>query len=302
MSPLHLISLVPCLCRGSSPLHLVSPLLSSPLVPFAPHQSSYLISLAPRLLAIGFLHTQFFRGSGPHRLSDVQPYHDNDICCSVKDNISKPWTEPSALSLNIQVRVLPVNQPPTCYNPSYSPKMAVVTIHPWFPRESRHRCLHGVIPSQNKKEKQGSGTKNVSEQQTVPWALSPYMQVKSLPVTTNSRPNAFENACPSFLQPQKGCNSQTSCASTNNHHLDVLGQHQRDAKWEKWSNLPTILAVSKGLQQYCTHHVEMGRSAGNTCHGAFVPGIAMVLFWASARQLKLLRAAQSHKLSELSYN
>jgi hypothetical protein len=44
--------------------------------------------------------------------------------------------------------------------------------------------------------------KNVSEQWTVPWALSPYMQVKSLPVITNSRPNAFENACPSFLQPQ----------------------------------------------------------------------------------------------------
>ena len=47
----------------------------------------------------------------------------------------------------------------------------------------------GVNPSQNKEEKRDSGTENVSKQQTVPQALSPYMQVKSLPVMTNPRPN-----------------------------------------------------------------------------------------------------------------
>ena len=97
--------------------------------------------------AVGFLHTQFLRESRQHRLSDVRPCHDNDIRCSVKDNVSKPWRVPLALSLNIQVRVLPVNQPPMRYNPSYGPKTAVVTIHP---RESRHHRLHGFDPSQNK--------------------------------------------------------------------------------------------------------------------------------------------------------
>jgi len=55
------------------------------------------------------------------------------------------------------------------------------------------------------------------------------------------------------------------------------------------------LTTGFGSEEERREEVEMERSAGNAHCGAFVPGIAMVLFLASARQLELLRDAQSHE-------
>jgi len=55
------------------------------------------------------------------------------------------------------------------------------------------------------------------------------------------------------------------------------------------------LTTGFGSKEERREEVEMERSTGNMRRGAFVPGVAMVLFSASARQLKPLRAAQSHK-------
>jgi hypothetical protein len=118
--------------------------------------------------------------------SDPKTLQNVGSRCSVKENISKQWTVHLALSPYTQITNVPVipdqTCSKTCCNPPYGPKTAIFSIPPQVREESRARRSDGVELAQNYKT-HCSAKENVSKLQTVPRALSPYMQVTSLPVT-----------------------------------------------------------------------------------------------------------------------
>jgi hypothetical protein len=81
------------------------------------------------VIAISSVHLRFHKELRCRCRLDVQLGQTDDICCSVKDNVSRQRAVPLALSPQIQLAFLPVFQPPT--HPkvhkinSYSPQMAV---------------------------------------------------------------------------------------------------------------------------------------------------------------------------------
>jgi hypothetical protein len=95
-------------------------------------------------LAVAYIHLRFMESHCHHRLGTELGQID-DICCSAKDNVSKQWTVPWALSPYMQVVSLPVTQVPTrlktCICHSYGPKKAAASTNLRCPQSSQHRCL-----------------------------------------------------------------------------------------------------------------------------------------------------------------
>jgi hypothetical protein len=88
--------------------------------------------------AVAYVHPQFHEESRRSCRLGVELGQINDIRCSVKDNVSKRWTVPLALSPHIQLTVLPVFPPPTHpkvrNDDSYGPQMTVSLNLPRFHR------------------------------------------------------------------------------------------------------------------------------------------------------------------------
>jgi hypothetical protein len=79
-----------------------------------------------------------FPGKSCHsrHLGDIEPCQNEMLSCSVKENISNWWTVPPALSPDQQVTDSPISpdlmHPHTCYEPSYSPQVAISLTLPWI--------------------------------------------------------------------------------------------------------------------------------------------------------------------------
>jgi hypothetical protein len=88
------------------------------------------------------VHQRFLTESCCRRLEGVVLCQNDELRCSVSENVSGRRTVPVALSLYIQVKFSPVNLDPTClqtcHDPTYGPQTAVSSNIPHFPREMWH--------------------------------------------------------------------------------------------------------------------------------------------------------------------
>jgi hypothetical protein len=151
---------------------------------------------------------------------------------------------PRALPPAIQVMNPPVSQDPTRspmqYSPPYGPQTAIVTIHLWFPIELHRRHVPEVAKPGQSNATHCSGKESVRKRQTVPMALSPYLQVMSLPVTQG--PTCLKmRICP-YYGPKKAITSTNPhCPQSLWHRcLEVLRRRRRDPVRMKCSDSNAI--------------------------------------------------------------
>ena len=111
------------------------------------------------------------------------------------------------------------------------PSVAVLSIHPWFCEELCH-CCHlgeecqwtmdsalGTVPIHAGKELTCNSRPNIAGKELT---CNSRPNIAGKELTCNSRPNMFENAYPSFLQPQKDCILKCpTCPPTNTVSLSV---------------------------------------------------------------------------------
>jgi hypothetical protein len=132
-------------------------------------------------------HPRFHEESPCHHLEGTELHQNDEAYFSMNKDVSKRWTVPLAPSPYTQVKDIPVSQDQTQsqtrYKSLYGPQVAVLSIHPRFPRESFHsRHLDGVESCWND-ESSFSVKKNVSERRAVTQALPSYMKVNISPVS-----------------------------------------------------------------------------------------------------------------------
>jgi hypothetical protein len=158
---------------------------------------------------------------------------------SVKENVSKRRVVPTAPPLTVQTICSADTHHPTRTKMrndiTNGPTRTVPSFPLRFRKDSPRRCLGGIEPYQNKLIRR-SVRKNISKRWTVPWALSPYLQATSLPVTQG--PTRIRH---SYGPKMAIASTNPRCPQSSRHRrLEVLRHRRHDAVRVKHSNSNAI--------------------------------------------------------------